>query len=343
MDQETHQVGLQVLKDVLLRRAVIGMYFSGSNLWFNDPENPLDRYAYLRIENGWALLRGGDPGESVPTNLLRDYRELAAVAARLSESRVWSIHLGFEHGHLWLTFESGDTLFVNGKDESYESWELRCGDNIVVALAGGDLAVWLSDSEATPMAAAKPSQAIPEWQEIIWRFLRGDLPTDEFEQWAYNTERLQSLMSSDLYLELLEINYQDKEQVHELAKHLGAWIDRYYPRSCDCPTWKDSQTLSLGFDRPVEAFLSRFQVLIERTPWIDLVRCKHCGQPWYLAIDTVDDDYYMQRLTESDVQAIERNQWPTTFDHIKSVWPDQKWLNLCGFASLAEWQSKHRT
>jgi len=143
MDKKTHKLGLRVLEEVLLHRAIIGMYFSGSNLWFNEPGSPAVEDGYLRIENGWALLRSGKPRDYEPSDVQTDYRELATVAARLADVRVQSIHLGTYHGHLWLTFESGDTLFVNGRDETYESWELSYGDYMVVALAGGDLAVWL--------------------------------------------------------------------------------------------------------------------------------------------------------------------------------------------------------
>ena len=151
LDYETHQLGLRALEAVLLRRAIIGMFFSGSVLWFNYLEFPIDREdAYLRIENGWAVFHDNEPGDCIPTNLQRDYRDLAAVAARLVDSRVRSIRLGSQHGHLWLTFDNSDTLFVNGEAESYESWELRRGeDYLVVALAGGDLAVSLPDSGTT--------------------------------------------------------------------------------------------------------------------------------------------------------------------------------------------------
>lgn len=149
MDNEAHQIGTQVLEAVLLPRAIGAMYFRASNLWFDDPERPSVEEAYLRIENGWTLLRPGEPDGSPLTDLQNDYRDLAAVAARFAGLRVRSVRLGSDDGHLWLTFESGDTLFVNGSNDSYESWELSCGDYMVVALAGGDLAVWSPDPRET--------------------------------------------------------------------------------------------------------------------------------------------------------------------------------------------------
>lgn len=142
MDQQGHSLAIQALEAVLLGRAIIGMYFSGSNLWFNDPDHPSGRDAYLRIENSWALVDPGAGSDHLPEDLRNDYRELARVAASLAESRVQSIRLGTEHAHLWLTFDDGQTLFVCGKKDCYESWELSYGDYMVVALAGGDVAVW---------------------------------------------------------------------------------------------------------------------------------------------------------------------------------------------------------
>jgi hypothetical protein len=63
-------------------------------------------------------------------------------------------------------------------------------------------------------------------------------------------------------------------------------------------------------------------VLRERTPWIEAVRCRACGQAWYLAVDTCDDDYYLHRLNEDELAAaLQRDEWPPTFDGLKAVWP----------------------
>jgi hypothetical protein len=67
----------------------------------------------------------------------------------------------------------------------------------------------------------------------------------------------------------------------------------------------------------------RFEGLQDRNPWLRLVRCRECGQQWYLAIDTVDDDHYFLRLNGDQIRAIvDHGQWPTDYDEFVNVWPD---------------------
>ncbi len=148
MNDETHAAATRALEAVLLDRAIVGMYFAFSNLWFNDPKKPGGEDAYLRIGNGWSFLNAAASGIT-PSEVSRDYRELAQIAAGLAEARVKSIRLDVSRAHLWLVFETGDTLFINGWHDQYESWELSAGEYLVVALAAGDLAIW-SPSEKRP-------------------------------------------------------------------------------------------------------------------------------------------------------------------------------------------------
>jgi hypothetical protein len=50
--------------------------------------------------------------------------------------------------------------------------------------------------------------------------------------------------------------------------------------------------------------------------------CRRCHQPWYVAIDTVDDDYYFRRLSAVEVAGIlDRGHWPADYDQFVNVWP----------------------
>lgn len=182
---------------------------------------------------------------------------------------------------------------------------------------------------------------IPEWQETLWRFAYDNIDPADFEKWAYAAEDLPTWLNSDLYLRLLETNYQDHLQVHELKATLQAWLNSSYPRTCDCLVWKDFQVVPLGYETPMDLFLAKFELLKEQTPWIYLARCKSCTQSWYLAVDTQEDNYYLQRLTSNDVKRIERGFWPSTFDGLDAVWPSREKSRLSGFNNLLEWQGKN--
>jgi hypothetical protein len=77
---------------------------------------------------------------------------------------------------------------------------------------------------------------------------------------------------------------------------------------------------------PAEWFDPRFEVLRERTNWLKLIRCRHCTSLWYVGIDTIDDDYYFQRLSQEQAQGIlQADLWPNTFDQFRQFWPDSDW------------------
>jgi hypothetical protein len=65
-----------------------------------------------------------------------------------------------------------------------------------------------------------------------------------------------------------------------------------------------------------------FDRLLDRNPWLHLARCKACARPWYVAVDTVDDDYYFRRLSAVEAAGIaERGEWPADYDDFVNVWP----------------------
>jgi len=166
--------------------------------------------------------------------------------------------------------------------------------------------------------------SIPEWQAILWRFVYDNIAASNFEKWVYAAKELDALLDPDIYLHLLEANYQDRLQVHELKNALEAWLITFYPLACECLKWKDYQVIPLGFETRPDIFMEKFTLLKRQTPWIDLVSCKACAQIWYLATDTRDDNYHIQRLTADDVDKIEKGSWPAVFNNIEAVWPRQE-------------------
>jgi hypothetical protein len=92
-------------------------------------------------------------------------------------------------------------------------------------------------------------------------------------------------------------------------------------RDCVCALWADHQRIGLGYET-ADLLERNFSVEDQRNPWLMLVRCRGCGQAWYVAVDTVDDDYYFLRLSEERLSSIkERNEWPIDFDDFVNVWP----------------------
>jgi hypothetical protein len=92
--------------------------------------------------------------------------------------------------------------------------------------------------------------------------------------------------------------------------------------TCLCSAWSDRQRVPLGAET-AEFLEDGFETIRQRNPWLRLVRCRHCGQHWYAALDTVDDDYYLLRVDGNQVDGIaSRDEWPSDFDGFVNVWPD---------------------
>ena len=93
------------------------------------------------------------------------------------------------------------------------------------------------------------------------------------------------------------------------------------PGVCECAAWPDRHIIALGAE--TADLLDQFEVVVQRTPWLSLARCPVCGEHWYVAVDTVDDDYYFRRLTQPDLDGIvERGAWPADFDGFVHVWSE---------------------
>jgi hypothetical protein len=158
----------------------------------------------------------------------------------------------------------------------------------------------------------------------LWRWVRGEIPHDEFGYWLYdNADSIKSALPKDNAAKLIGLDFWPAPVTGSDAERMQARLARELPRRCACPLMLDRQRLPLGFEFLPERFQEVFKELAERTPWLTLSRCRRCGQNWYVACDTVDDDWYFQRL---DVAAAERalasKQWPDTFDGWVNVWPE---------------------
>jgi len=152
-------------------------------------------------------------------------------------------------------------------------------------------------------------------------FARGSVSPEQFEPWLYQAKGLELILGADLHLTAISTDFRSSAAVNSLRASTAAWFEGAYASICPCSTWPDSYQCGLGYDTS-DLVPERFNTVRQRNPWLELVRCNGCGQHWYLATDTVDDDFYFRRLSDQQVSDIlEANQWPTEFDDVKNVWP----------------------
>jgi hypothetical protein len=116
----------------LIGRSICGLHFYGSLiLLLDDHERGFANEAWLTVESNW--------GTTANTTWDGDHLTidgLVAFAMANRRSRIESISLSAPAPHLLLTFDNGSHLHFNGSNPQFESWQLQCGVDLVVALPG---------------------------------------------------------------------------------------------------------------------------------------------------------------------------------------------------------------
>lgn len=109
---------------------------------------------YLNLGSSWRVFDRLPPSlpngeEELPE--LPQEEQIQAIC-RIRERVIVGVELGEMEPHLILTLDDGRVVFVNGKHEMYECWQIgvtRSGTEepwLVVACPGGDVAVWAPQS-----------------------------------------------------------------------------------------------------------------------------------------------------------------------------------------------------
>jgi hypothetical protein len=150
----------------------------------------------------------------------------------------------------------------------------------------------------------------------LWQFVNYETEIPEFEQWVYRSSELENKLP------------KDKNEVWKLRDLLRKWLVNL-PPSCACVSWAEHQSLALGWKRPwTDEAWKDFDVVKERSHWLQLILCKGCGQHWYMFIDTDTDDYYLYRMKSEEVEAIEKDIWPRDIDafnqHLDASWFEKR-------------------
>jgi hypothetical protein len=161
----------------------------------------------------------------------------------------------------------------------------------------------------------------------LWRFVRGDIPAAQFEQWAYRDADLESHLGFELYLETISTDFSDTWSIRvALARHARSRSDA----DCLCIRLRDTDFVGMGFDmRPTPAWSDRdlsykdvFQRLTkvrargEAYGWLWAARCQICGQGWLVGNEEQRYEVFcIHRLDDQELEAIEQHdRWPTDFD-----------------------------
>jgi hypothetical protein len=119
---------------------------------YNNSNNQPDDL-WINIESKWNVFSSENndyPNSEDEMSDLTEEEEFDLIF-KLRREKVVDIKLGESVPHLFIVFQSGQILFVNGHHNMYECWQAGDGagytgdDWLIVATPGDDIATWVPD------------------------------------------------------------------------------------------------------------------------------------------------------------------------------------------------------
>lgn len=155
-------------------------------------------------------------------------------------------------------------------------------------------------------------------------FVRGDMSTADFEQWAYSAPQLEASLGHEFYLEVISADYTKKDAVHTIRQTLQKYAQETSVLRCQCVTLSDLEDIEMGGDF---FFKKVFQTLEERVRrgdpywWLSVYECIECGQWWLVAQEERQNDvFFFKRLSPSEGEAVVKSgDWPNDFDKYEDL------------------------
>jgi hypothetical protein len=156
----------------------------------------------------------------------------------------------------------------------------------------------------------------------FWEFIRGDLPTSEFESWLYQQNQLESFFGSEFYLDLISTNFQDKSELYVIRQKLKRLMPAL--SECLCHTLANLDMIPMGYEGLDQQFFATVESLKhygEKRWWLHLCKCQKCSQDWLVAEESrIYDDHYIKRLSQSEADIITAQDiWPDDFSTYEQV------------------------
>ena len=160
-------------------------------------------------------------------------------------------------------------------------------------------------------------------QQIMWQFIRGDLPVQDFEKWLYASGDFEAAAGEEFYLEVISTNFKANSEVYMLKEKLEGFIRERLPLSCECIALSNLAITDMGSEKEARVWetLEEVKVYGEARWWLALYKCKKCGQYWLVAQESRQNDIHCyKRLNIGDAEKIiENNEWPKYFETLEEL------------------------
>lgn len=153
----------KIIAEEILKKSFIGSQLDGVKfgpgpgallVYFTHYSNQQLDMLWVNIEvMKMSLLNSTEKEDGFLGKEIKELKDDEALNLIVENRReiVANIQLGRDSPHLFIEFESGKTLSINGDDFNYECWQAGdgygyTGENwLVVAVPGNDLAIWNSN------------------------------------------------------------------------------------------------------------------------------------------------------------------------------------------------------
>jgi hypothetical protein len=156
----------------------------------------------------------------------------------------------------------------------------------------------------------------------IWRFVRGDLALKDFENWLYSDHSLEEMMGKSFYLEIISVNYTDKDDLFKAKKRQTEYARQVTRLRCKCVELADTDIVNMGDES--ELFFKYVETIKRRGEpywWLSVDKCRECGQWWLEGSEERQNDLYCLRRLDLQTaeEILSKNLWPDYFDKYETL------------------------
>lgn len=190
------------------------------------------------------------------------------------------------------------------------------------------------------------------WRRWLWETAETGEPCPglSFDDAVYQGSDLAKLLGEVAYAALVDQLVSDPNfyEIKRLARQV---LDERFPSSCRCRTQSAMNRDDLDFtgsnvyrslyfsDKSVT---DHMRILFRRTPEVELLECRECGETWLRALDQIEWMQHLVLMEPADMKRIvEEGVWPTALDKFEDAWVSQWGIVGRNSPLLRSWQAEH--
>jgi hypothetical protein len=160
-----------------------------------------------------------------------------------------------------------------------------------------------------------------ERTEMLWRFVRGDLPHAAFDLWICATPEVERELGPDLFVRAISARYADWDEIDAVKAAIESFLRASGPTRCACLEMRDLHVVMMGEHGRLLASLDETSRRGGAFWWLSIRRCRACRQWWLVAGEERQNDVFCLRRMSDDeaASALDEGAWPSDFDRYETL------------------------